>query len=139
MSTLERSASDLERLLRIDTVRASKLLEQIQYAVIVFIIAFFVGSITDKLFPIRKEAGKITDFELYRDLFLQLCLITISAYYITKIAKVIPFFFSLSDRYVPSSHGENMAGAGLAMAIIFVGVQKNFQTRIGILRTRFND
>jgi hypothetical protein len=138
MSTLERRASDVERLLRVDTVRASKLLEQIQFAVIVFIIAFFVGSMTDKLFPVPKEAEKITDFELYRDLFLQLCLITISAYYITKIAKVIPFFFSLSDKYVPSSHGENMAGAGLAMAIIFVGVQKNFQTRIGILRNRFN-
>jgi hypothetical protein len=137
MSTLERRASDVERLLRVDTVRASKLLEQIQFAVIVFIIAFFVGSMVDKLFPVPKEAEKITDFELYRDLFLQLCLITISAYYITKIAKVIPFFFSLSDKYVPSSHGENMAGANLAMVIIFVGVQKNFQTRIGILKNRF--
>jgi hypothetical protein len=136
MSTIERRASELERLLRIDTVRVSKLLEQIQFAVIVFIIAFFVGSMTDRLFPIQKEAEKITDFVLYRDLFLQLCLITISAYYITKITKVIPFFFSLSDKYIPSSHGENMAGAGLAMAIIFIGVQKNFQTRIGILKNR---
>lgn len=137
MSTLERRASEVERLLRVDTVRVSKLLEQIQFAVIVFIIAFFVGSMTDKLFPVPKEADKISDFDLYRDLFLQLCLIVISAYYITKVAKVIPFFFSLSDKYVPSSHGENLAGAGLAMAIIFVGVQKNFQTRIGILKNRF--
>jgi hypothetical protein len=30
-----------------------------------------------------------------------------------------------------------MAGAGLAMAIIFVGVQKNFQSRIAILKNRF--
>ena len=137
MSSLERRPSDVERLLRVDTVRVSKLLEQIQFAVIVFIIAFFVGSMTDKLFPVPKEAEKITDFELYRDLFLQLCLIVISAYYITKFAKVIPFFFSLSSKYVPSSHGENVAGGGLAMAIIFVGVQKNFQTRIAILKNRF--
>lgn len=137
MSTLERRPSDVERLLRFDTVRVSKLLEQIQFAVIVFIIAFFVGSMTDKLFPVPKDGDKITNFDLYKDLFLQLCLIVISAYYITKLAKVIPFFFSLSEKYVPSSHGENMAGAGLAMAIIFVGVQKNFQTRIGILKNRF--
>jgi hypothetical protein len=134
---LERRPSDVERLLRFDTVRVSKLLEQVQFAVIVFIIAFFVGSMTDKLFPLPKEADKMSDFNLYKDLFLQLCLIVISAYYITKVAKVIPFFFSLSDKYIPSSHGENMAGAGLAMAIIFVGVQKNFQARIGILKNRF--
>jgi hypothetical protein len=137
MSTMERRASDVERLLRVDTVRASKLLEQIQYSVIVFILAFFVGSMTDKLFPLPKNVEQITDFDLYKDLFLQLCLITVAAYYITKIAKVIPFFFSLSDKYIPSSHGENMAGAGLAMTIIFVGVQKNFQARIAILRNKF--
>lgn len=137
MSTMERRASDVERLLRFDTVRVSKLLEQIQFAVIVFVIAFFVGSMTDKLFPVPKDVENISDFDLYKDLFLQLCLIVISAYYITKLAKVIPFFFSLSDKYIPSSHGENMAGAGLAMAIIFVGVQKNFQARIAILKNRF--
>jgi hypothetical protein len=134
---MERRGSDVERLLRFDTVRVSKLLEQIQFAVIVFVIAFFIGSMIDKLFPVQKDVENISNLNLYKDLFLQLCLITISAYYITKIAKVIPFFFSLSQNYVPSSHGENMAGANLAMVIIFVGVQKNFQTRIGILKNRF--
>lgn len=133
---MERSDS-IESLLRVDTVRASKLLEQIQFAVIVFIIAFFVGSYTDKLFPVKKDVENITDFELYKDLLLQLCLIVISSYYITKLVKIIPFFFKLSDRYIPSAHGESMAGANLAMAIIFVGVQKNFQSRITILKNRF--
>jgi hypothetical protein len=133
----KQGSDDVERLIRFDTVRISKLLEQIQFAVIVFIIAFFVGSMTDRLFPLPKEPSQISDFDLYKDLFLQLCLIVISAYYITKIAKIIPFFFSLSSAYVPSSHGENMAGAGLAMAIIFVGVQKNFQARIAVLKSRF--
>lgn len=127
----------IESLLRVDTIRASKLLEQIQFAVIVFIIAFFVGSYTDKLFPIKKDVENITDFELYKDLLLQLSLIVISSYYITKLVKIIPFFFTLSDKYIPSAHGESMAGANLAMAIIFVGVQKNFQSRITILKNRF--
>jgi hypothetical protein len=137
MSTLERRGSDTERLLQFDTIRLSKLLEQIQFAIIVFVMAFFVGSTTDKLFPVQKDVVNISNFNLYKDLLLQLCLITISAYYITKIVKVIPFLFSLSEKYVASSHGENMTGAGLAMSIIFVGVQKNFQTRIGILKDRF--
>lgn len=133
---MERRES-IESLLRVDTIRASKLLEQIQFAVIVFIIAFFVGSYTDKLFPVKKNVENITNFELYKDLLLQLCLIVISSYYITKLVRIIPFFFKLSDEYIPSSHGESMAGANLAMAIIFVGIQKNFQTRIAILKNRF--
>jgi hypothetical protein len=134
---MERRASDVERLLRFDTVRVSKLLEQTQFAIIVFVIAFFVGSMTDKLFPISTEPEKLSDWELWRDLFLQLALIAISAYYIKKVAAIIPFFFSLSDKYVPSSKGESMAGAGLAMAIIFVGVQRNFQARLNLLKNRY--
>jgi hypothetical protein len=137
MSLSERRASDVERLLRFDTIRVSKLLEEVQSAIIVFVIAFFIGSMTDRLFPIPQNVEKISNLDLFRDLLLQLALIVVSAYYINKIAKVIPFFFSLNEKYVPSLHGESLAGAGLAMAIIFVGVQKNFQTRIGILKNRF--
>ena len=128
---------NFERLIRFDTIRISKLLEMIQYAVIVFILAFFIGSATDSLFPLPKPEEKISDFDLYKDIFLQLCLIVISVYYITKIAQVIPFFFSLSDKYIPSAKDENMKGAGIALAIIFVGVQKNFQGRIELLKKKF--
>lgn len=127
----------IKNLLRFDTIRISKILEQIQFAVIVFIIAFFIGSSTDKLFPVQKDQQNISNFDLYKDLFLQLSLIVINSYYITKIVKIIPFFFKLSDQYIPSSRGENMIGANLAMAIILVNVQKNFQTRISILKNRF--
>lgn len=134
---MEKSASNFERLIRFDTIRISKLLEMIQYAVIVFILAFLIGSATDSLFPLPKPEEKISDFDLYKDLFLQLCLIVISVYYITKIAQVIPFLFSLSDKYIPSAKDENMKGAGIALAIIFVGVQKNFQGRIELLKKKF--
>jgi hypothetical protein len=128
---------NFERLIRFDAIRVSKLLEMIQYAVIVFILAFFIGSATDSLFPLPRPEEKISDFNLYKDLFLQLCLIVISIYYINKIAQIIPFFFSLSDKYVPSAKEENIKGAGIALAIIFVGVQKNFQGRIALLKKKF--
>ena len=70
----------VERLFRFDTVRISKLLEQIQFAVIVFFISFFIGSMTDKLFPLPKDFSQISDLDLYKDLFLQLCLIVINIY-----------------------------------------------------------
>ena len=134
---MEGRASDFERLIRFDKIRVSKLLEEIQFSVVVFILSFAIGSMTDRLFPVQKDIQNISDFDLIKDLFLQLVLITISAYYIMKIAHVIPFMFSLSNKYVASSHGESAAGGGLAMAIIFIGVQRNFQTRIGILKSRF--
>lgn len=128
---------NFEKLIRFDSIRISKLLEQIQFTIIVFFIAFFIGSMTDKLFPLNKTPDQTTDYELIRDLLLQLILIVITAYYIMKIAHVIPFFFSLSDKYVPSAHGESSAGGSLAMAIIFVGVQKNFQARLSLLKSRY--
>lgn len=137
MSTMERRASDLERLVRFDAVRVSKLLEEVQFAIVVFFIAFFVGSWTDKLFPVQDDMHAVSNATLIRDLLLQLALIVVSAYYINKIANLIPFFFSLTNKYVPSLHGERAAGSGLAMAIIFVGVQKNFQSRLAVLKQRF--
>lgn len=129
--------TQLEKLVRFDTIRISKLLEEVQFAIIVFIIAFFIGSMTDRLFPLSKTPDETTDFELIKDILLQLSLIVISAYYIMKVARVVPFMFSLSDKYIPSAHGESAAGGGLAMAIIFISVQKNFQTRITQLKNRF--
>lgn len=131
------ASPEVDRLVRFDTIRLSKLLEEVQFAIIVFIIAFFIGTWTDRLFRIRKPANETSDMELIRDIALQLSLIVISAYYIMKIAHVIPFFFSMNNNYVPSSHGESSAGGGLAMAIIFISVQKNFQARIAELKLRF--
>lgn len=132
---MEKVSANLEKLARFDTIRISKLLEIIQFTIVVFIAAFFAGSYIDRLFPIQQE--DITDLQLWRDIILQLSLISVSAYYVLKFAKVVPFFFSIDSNYVSGSHGENTFGAGLAMAIIFVGVQKNFGTRIDMLKLRY--
>jgi hypothetical protein len=61
----------------------------------------------------------------------------IAVYYIRKIAEVIPFFFSLTKEYVSNKKGEVLVGYAVATAIIFVGVQKNFLSKIEILKKRF--
>lgn len=137
MDKIAKSNPGFDSILSMDAIRISKFLEQIQYAIIAFIIAFFVGSYTDKLFPIEKNINDISNFELWRDILLQMCIIIISAYYISKIARSVPFYFALTKDYVISAHGESAAGAGLAMAIIYVNVQKNFQKRILLLRERY--
>ena len=131
------NTSSIESVTTIDAIRFSKLLEQIQYALITFIIAFFVGSMTDKLFPIGENTKEITNFQIWRDVLIQLSVNVITAYYIMKIATMVPFVFSLSKDYIISGHGESLSGAGLAMAIVFISVQNNFKKRISILKERY--
>lgn len=138
MDKIAKSNPGFDSILNMDAIRISKFLEQIQYAIIAFVIAFFVGSFTDRLFPLQKNIEEISNLELWRDILLQMCVIIISAYYISKIARTVPFFFSLTKDYVISAHGESAAGAGLAMALIFVNVQKNFQKRLSLLRDRYH-
>ena len=130
-------ADNLTSLTRFDLVRVSKLIQQIQSTLIVFVLAFFLGSLIDKLFPTVGDPDLVSNFTLFKDLGLQLALMTIAAFYIMKFAKVIPFFFALSRDYIPNAHGEAAEGAGLAMALLFGAVQKNFQARVAVLKSRF--
>lgn len=131
-------SSAVERLLRFDLVRVSKLLEMVQDGIIVFAIAFFVGSALDRAFnSIKPVNDNMSNMELVGLLLAQFSAIIIVAYYIMKVVAVIPFFFSLSSQYVSGQKNEGLIGAGLAMAVIFVGVQKHFSTKLQILKTRF--
>lgn len=137
MDKIAKSNPGIDSILNMDAIRISKFLEQIQYAIIAFVIAFFVGSFTDKLFPLQKNINDISNLELWRDTLLQMSVIIISAYYISKVARSVPFYFALTKDYIISGHGESAAGAGLAMALIFVNVQRNFQKRLSLLRDRY--
>lgn len=130
-------ADNLASLTRFDLVRVSKLIQQIQSTLVVFILAFFLGSLIDKLFPTVGDPAQISNFTLFKDLALQLALMTIAAFYIMKFAKVVPFFFALSRDYIPNAHNEAAEGAALALAVIFGGIQRNLQARIGVLKARF--
>ena len=130
--------SPLERLTRFDLVRASKLLEIVQDGIIVFIIAFYVGSALDRFFnSIKPVNAQMSNIELIGIVLAQFACILVLAYYIMKLVAVIPFFFSLSSQYVPGQKGEGAIGAGVAMAVIFVGVQSNFAAKLNILKSRF--
>ena len=130
--------SALERLTRFDLIRVSKLLELVQDGVIIFALAFYVGSALDRFFNTLKPVNdNMSNMELIGILVAQLACIIIVAYYIRKIVDVIPFFFSLSSQYVSNQKGEADSAAGLAMTIVFVGIQKNFAAKIGLLKSRF--
>jgi hypothetical protein len=132
---MERYNANTERLLRFDLVRLSKLLEIVQFGLVIFVIAFYVGSFIDNLFPDVTE--KTPNSILIRDLALQMSLLLIAAYYIRKIGEIVPFLFSLTKDYKPSLKGEAAFGGAIAMTIIFAGVQRKFLDKITLLKNRF--
>lgn len=130
--------SALERLTRFDLIRASKLLEITQDAIIVFVISFYLGSILDRAFnSIKPVDANMTNTELIGLLLAQFVCIVVLAYYIMKLVAVIPFMFSLSSQYISGFKNEGAIGGGIAMAIIFVGVQTHFNAKLAILKSRF--
>ena len=129
------TTDNVERLLRFDSVRISKLLEMIQDGIIIFILAFYAGSGIDKLFGVAND--KMTDGELVGWVILQLVANIVVIYYIRKVAETIPFMFSLSNSYMSNKKGEVDAASGFVSSIIFISVQKNFQAKLALLKTRF--
>ena len=132
---MEQYKTNVQRLFRFDLIRASKLLEIVQFGVITFFLAFYIGSWMDSIFPEVSE--KTSNADLVRDLILQLALLLIVAYYIKKIAEVIPFLFSLSKEYKPSYKGEAAFGSAIAMVIMFASVQRKFLDKINLFKARF--
>lgn len=132
---MERSKS-FERLVRFDSIRASKLLEMVQNGVIIFFLAFFVGSFIDKQFKSADES--MSNSELVMNIILQFVVIIVAAYYIRKIAEAIPFMLSVSDDYVSNMKGESAGASAFACSLIFVSVQHNFGSKLNLLKQRFS-
>lgn len=130
--------SNAERLFRFDLIRATKILEMVQYAAITFILTFFLGMAIDRVFPINEnnEEG-IDNYFLFENLGLQLFLIVITSYYIKMFINLVPVLISLSNGYQKSMNYEDQIGISTAQAIMFIGVQKNFSKRLSILIDRF--
>jgi len=126
---------NVERLLRFDTVRISKLLEMIQDGIIIFILAFYLGSAIDRLCGVADE--KMSNTELWGYIILQLVINIVAIYYVRKIAEVIPFMLSLTSSYISNKKGEVDAASGFVSSIIFVSIQKNFGAKLGLLKSRY--
>lgn len=128
-------STSLERLVRFDSIRASKLLEMVQNGIIIFFLAFFIGSFIDKQFKSADE--NMSNSELVLNIVLQFAVILIAAYYIRKIAEAIPFLLSISSSYVSNMKGESSAASAFACSLIFVSIQRNFAAKLGLLKSRY--
>ena len=135
ISAKEKFRRNFERLVRFDKIRASKLLEMIQSGITIFVLCLVIGHYSDQLFPLLDTNCSNTKLAFH--FVLQLILNIILVYYVKKISEVIPFLFSLTDKYVSDAKGEQLQGAVLVISIIFYRVQKSFQQKLNLIIDRF--
>ena len=128
----------INNLLRIDTIRLSKLLEMFQYTAMAFGLGFVSGSLINHSLPKVEET--IATSELILGIIAQLFLISTSLYYSQKILKLsqtaIPFWFSLSKKYIPCHHNECIIGITLGFSLSFIGSLARFHDRVKLLHDR---
>lgn len=130
----------MERLLRFDRIRASKLLEIMQSATISLILSIYMGVFFDKQFQkIFGDKTKVKNKSILRilmEIITQFCGIVIIAYYIGKIVGTIPFMFSLDGNYIPNMKGESGRGVGAGTKIVFFAVQDRLKENLGEMTKR---
>ena len=130
---------DIKNLFRFDAIRISKLLEIAQYTILAFILGFFFGGTLNKYMPNIQFDNVLEQStpELFVDILLNVFFIAIALYYSEKILKTIrrfiPFYFSLSKKYVPCMKNECLLGTTMGLSISFINSMPNFIDKINKL------
>ena len=128
--------SSLKNLFRIDSIRASKLLEIGQFTILAFILGFISGSILNDYAPVFQfdDDPKQSTSELLSDVLTNVFLISICLYYSHKILDIIrhevPFLFSLDKRYVPCMKNECIVGITLGFSLSFLSSMTDFRDKV---------
>lgn len=121
-----------ERFFRLDAIRISKLLEIAQYAVISFWFNIVIGGFLDKLFPKFNPEKNI--YLICLEITVQIFVLAIFLYYSKKLLSIIPFFLSVSKKYIPNLKNEmsvGMASAPLAL----LATQANLISKVRFLQS----
>ena len=130
------SVNTLQNILHIDKIRISKLLHYCQSSIIMFIIAFILGTLIEKVFIL--PTTKINNFQLLTSLFIQLSINTIAIYYLKKISFVVPSKFALTDKYINSLHNEALYGGLVGSGLILLRTQRSLYQKLEMCIERFS-
>ena len=123
----------VDRLTRVDEVRAMELLESIQYGLGYLFVGFFLGVGTDMLFPVytsEKDAWTV-----FSEVILQCVTLIVVVFYCRKLVKLMTFLFAFNSKYrlheSEEYHGEIM------IAVVLIGVQINLIKKLDFLSKKF--
>jgi hypothetical protein len=138
-SAFSEMSNNIRDIFHFDFIHVEKLLEISQYSIISFWLALLISNVINgwmkesrikvRSTPTRQLALKVTGYTL---------VIVISAKYIPKIVKAIPFIGWWDSHYKPNWHGEATYGIATAMGLAFYTVLYNYFGMIGELAYRLN-
>ena len=137
----------LHSLLTFDCIRASRIIETAQYALIYGLLALMCGFFIDWLFrPLYPIPSKGKDTCIHSTftsrqwehavciLLLQVVVSAVLVIYIRKVGELLPFLVQLCpDKYVPHWKVKEVEGE-LAIALMYVGIQTSLIDTLSTLR-----
>jgi hypothetical protein len=108
-----------------DKIRFHKIIQSVQYNILYIIIGGILGSLVEYIFP-KYDENK-TNFEIIKEILLQIILLSIVIYYISKIVKCIPYIGSFDDNYNPYQSDSLLKAYNgeIMIAIILIVTQIN--------------
>jgi len=133
------------RLIRFDRIRVLKLLEMSQFVVLGVIFGILNGLFISNYILIKFEKSEYINDKydrkvwnrnpkLYLHILWDIIVITITTYYLKKIAQVIPFLFAfISDEYVPDKKGEGLTGFTIGIGFVYLRILTNFPKRLDLM------
>lgn len=139
--TVKTSKEAIQSLFAVDCVRSSRLFETIQFALIYGALAIFIGSGIDAFFvkisKIPDKKKQLSGREFLENISICLAQVAVSAlavFYMRKLAEVVPPIINICpSRYIPHAGVHEFEGE-IAVAMIFIGVQTAFISRLESLR-----
>jgi len=129
-------SKNVKRLTRTDSIRIMKLLEIVQFSVIGFTLGMIIGGLINKIFPEFDEDKN--KYYIFVETMIEMSVLIIVAYYIKKIAIIIPFCCDgFNNKYKSGLHNENSSGISLGLAFVFAATQTNLEKKVKYLTKQF--
>lgn len=138
---------NLKNVFRLDSIRIMKMIEICQFTLIGMILGILNAQFISRYILIDfdednyvteeypKEKGNRNPL-LWFHLLIDICVITITTYYLKKIARLIPFGFGfLNKKYISGLKGESATGFSVGIGFVYLRLLVNFQSRMDLLLT----
>lgn len=144
---MEKTSKQVGNMLVMDKIRIMKLLEMCQFTILGVILGVYSGRFISRFLTFNyKESNYINETypknsnnknpKLIFHVIIDLCIITVTLYYLKKTSEIIPFLFSFIDKkYISNLKSEGGTGFTIGIGFVYLRILKNFQSRLNLLLT----
>ena len=124
----------IRKLFNLNTIRINEISETIQYTILYGIVAFYVGTWANTLFP-HFDKTKST-WELMLEVLGQTIILAMCVFYIRKLVKTIPFLFYLPGKHTYNPYLSTEFHGEVVISIIFITLQTSLIKKLEELSKR---